>query len=98
MAVLIVRPQIAWQSNGVSTTKSPREQTGSPLPVRCRISCGNAERQRLSFRPHQVPGATELAQQFIPWRDLAVMRNSVEQLAAKHEQMTQEHHDPEGRC
>jgi hypothetical protein len=74
MAALIgVGAMIAWQSNGVSTTKSPdvaAEQTGSA--------------------PAGQVSASDAAATSAMARDLAVMRNSVEQLAAKHEQMAQD--------
>ena len=94
MAGLIgVGAMIAWQSNGVSTTKSPGEQTGSAPAGQ--VSAPVAAARTAPFnQTASVPGAatsSELAQQFdVMARDLAVMRNSVEQLAAKHEQMAQD--------
>jgi DNA repair exonuclease SbcCD ATPase subunit len=65
---------IAWQSNGISATKSP----------------GNVAEQTASV-PGGAATSSELAQQFdVMARDLAVMRNSVEQLTAKQEQLTQD--------
>jgi hypothetical protein len=90
MAALIgVGAMIAWQSNGASTTKSPdvaAEHRGSapagsdaaPQPAPSSVFGGAAT-------------SSELVQQFDAMaRDLAVMRDSVEQLAAKQEQMAQD--------
>ena len=90
MAALIgVAAMIAWQSNGVSTTKSPdvaAEQTGS-APVG-QVSASDAAPQPAPFtQTASVPGGAATSAMA---RDLALMRNSIEQLAAKHEQMAQD--------
>ena len=95
MAGLIgVGAMIAWQSSGVSTTKSPviaAEQTGS-APVG-QVSASDAAARTAPFNPtSSAPGgaATSSDQFDVVACDLAAMRNSVEQLAAKHEQMAQD--------
>ncbi len=84
----------AWQSRGISMTNSPDITTGQAVATRAGQVSAGAPQPAPVTQTEPAPAATATSPELVLQletmaRDLAVLRDSVEQLTAKQEQTTQ---------